>query len=138
MPLVSLGLEQLSITHQEEHQVKKKKENCKVWIFSCFRSNKNGKLIVKGSCGLAEKTEEHRTANAVSKSRVADRVLVPWPGVRPEPLRWESRAQNIGPQDTSRPHGISISKSSPRDLCLGTKTQLHSMANKLHSMANKL
>ena len=62
-------------------------------------------------------------------SHVADRVFVShmlWPGVRPEPLRWESRIQDAGPPETSWPHVISISKSSPRDLCLNAKTQLHS------------
>ena len=64
-------------------------------------------------------------------SCVADRVLVFQPGVRPEPLRWESRVQDIGPPETSWPHIISFGKSSPRDLCLSAKTQLHPMASKL-------
>ena len=64
-------------------------------------------------------------------SRVADRVLVLWPGVRPEPLRWESRVQDIGPPETSRPHVISTCESSPRDLHLNAKTQLHLMTSKL-------
>ena len=64
-------------------------------------------------------------------SHVADRVLVLWPGVRPVPLRWESRVQDIGPPETSRPHVISNSESSPRDLHLSTKTQLHSTTSKL-------
>ena len=59
------------------------------------------------------------------QSRVADRVLVPRPGVKPELLRWESRIQDNGPQETSRPHVISFGEGSPRDLCLNTKTQLH-------------
>ena len=63
--------------------------------------------------------------------RVADRVLVLWPGVRPEPLRWESQVQDIGPPETSWTHIISISKSNPRDLHLNAKTQLHPMAYKL-------
>ena len=63
--------------------------------------------------------------------RVAGRVLVLWPGVRPEPLRWESRVQDTGPPETSRPQLISIGKSSPRDLRLTAKTQLHSMTSKL-------
>ena len=46
-------------------------------------------------------------------SCVADRVLVLQPGVRPEPLRWESWVQDIGPPETSRPHVISIGKSFP-------------------------
>ena len=29
--------------------------------------------------------------------RVADRVLVLWLGVRPDPLRWDSQVQDIGP-----------------------------------------
>ena len=64
-------------------------------------------------------------------SRVADRVLVLWPRVRPEPLRWESQVQDIGPPETSRPHVLSNGESSPRDLCLNAKTQLHPMASKL-------
>ena len=35
--------------------------------------------------------------------RVAGRVLVLWPGVGPEPLRWESWVQDIGPPETSSP-----------------------------------
>ena len=34
-------------------------------------------------------------------SRVADWVLVLWPGVRSVPLRWESRVQNTGPPESS-------------------------------------
>ena len=59
-------------------------------------------------------------------SCVVDRVLVLWPGVRPEPLRWESQVQDTGPPETSWPHAISNSESSPRDLHLKDKTQLHS------------
>ena len=59
------------------------------------------------------------------KTCVADRVLVLWPGIRPVPLRWESRVQDIGPPETSRLHVISNGKSSPRDLQLNNKTQLH-------------
>ena len=62
-------------------------------------------------------------------SHVADRVFVLWPGVRLEPLRWESRDQDIGPPEASQPHVISISKSSPTDLRLNTKTQLHPTAS---------
>ena len=65
------------------------------------------------------------------KSHVADRVLMLWPGVRPEPLRWESCVQDIGTPETSLPHVISIGESSPRDLCLNAKTQLHSTTSKL-------
>ena len=64
-------------------------------------------------------------------SRVADRVLVLWPGVRSEPQRWESRVQNIGPPETSQHHVISIGKSSPRDPRLNAKTQLQSTTSKL-------
>ena len=64
-------------------------------------------------------------------SRVADRVLVLWLGVRPEPLRWESRVQDIGPPETSQPHIISIDESSPRDRHLNANTQLHSTTSKL-------
>ena len=64
-------------------------------------------------------------------SNLADRVLALQPGVRPEPLRWESRVQDIDPPETSRPLIISIGESSLRVLCLNAKTQLHSMASKL-------
>ena len=56
---------------------------------------------------------------------VAVRVLVLWPAVRPEPLRLESQVQDIGSPETSRPHVISISESSHRDLHLNTQTHLH-------------
>ena len=52
-------------------------------------------------------------------------------GLRPEPPRWEGQVQDIGPPETSQPHIISIGESSPRDLHLNTKTQLHPMASKL-------
>ena len=65
------------------------------------------------------------------KSCVADRVFVLRPGIRPEPLRWESRVQDFGPPETSWRYVISIGKSSPRDLRLNAKTQLHSTTNKL-------
>ena len=58
-------------------------------------------------------------------------VLMPWPGVRPEPLRWESWVPDIGPPETSQPHVISIGKSSPRDDLLNAKTQCQSMTSKL-------
>ena len=64
-------------------------------------------------------------------SRVADRALVLWLGVRPEPLRSKSQVQDIGPPETSQPHVISIGESSPRDLCLNTKIQVHPKASKL-------
>ena len=62
---------------------------------------------------------------------MADRVLVLRPGVRPEPLRWESQVQDTGPLETSWCHIISISESLPRDVRLNAKTQLHSMTSKL-------
>ena len=58
------------------------------------------------------------------RNHMADQVLVLRSSVRPEPLRWESRVQDIGPPETSEPHVISISESSPRDLQLNAKTQL--------------
>ena len=60
-----------------------------------------------------------------------DRVLVLWPGVRHLPLRWESRVQDIGLPESSWLHVISNGKSSPRDLHLNAKTQLHSTTSKL-------
>ena len=62
---------------------------------------------------------------------VTGRALVLWPGVRPEPPRWESQVQDIGPPETFWPHVIPIGESSPRDLRLSAKTQLHPMASKL-------
>ena len=63
-------------------------------------------------------------------SRVADRVLVFRLGVRPEPLRWVSQVQDIGPPETSRLHIIPNGESSLRDL-LNAKTQLYSTTSKL-------
>ena len=62
---------------------------------------------------------------------VAERVLVLWPIVKPEPLRWESRVQDIGRPEASQPHIISMGESSPRDLHLNAKTQCHSTTSKL-------
>ena len=70
-----------------------------------------------------------------TSSRVADRVLVLWPGVRPASLRWESRVQDIGAPETSQLHVISKGESSPRDLHLNTKTQLHSTTSKLQTIS---
>ena len=49
---------------------------------------------------------------------MAERVLVLRPAVRPEPLRWESRVQDIGTPETSRLHVIANGESPPRDLHL--------------------
>ena len=46
-------------------------------------------------------------------SRVDDRILVLQPCVRPVPLRWESRVQDIGPPETSQLHVISNGKNHP-------------------------
>ena len=46
-------------------------------------------------------------------------------------MRWESRVQDGGPPETSWLHVISSSESSPKDLHLNTKSQLHSMTSKL-------
>ena len=64
--------------------------------------------------------------------RVADRVLVLRLGVRPEPLRWESRVQDIGPPETSQRHIVSNGESSPRDRHHNAKTQRHSTTRNLH------
>ena len=45
--------------------------------------------------------------------RLPQRVLVLWPGVRPVPLRWESRVQDIGPPETSKLHIISHGENLP-------------------------
>ena len=66
-------------------------------------------------------------------SHMADKVLVLQLGVRPEPLRWESRVQDTGPPETSQSRIISIGVCSPRDLHLNAKTQLHSTTSKLQS-----
>ena len=60
-----------------------------------------------------------------------NRVLMLRPGVRHEALRLESWVQDIGPPENSQPHVISIGKSSPRDLCLNSKTQLCLRTSKL-------
>ena len=49
---------------------------------------------------------------------VADSVLVLRPSVRPEPLRWDRRVQDIEPPETSWLHVISICERSPRNLHL--------------------
>ena len=64
-------------------------------------------------------------------SHVADRVLVLWPGVRPVPVRWENRVQDIGPTETYQLHIISNGKSSPRDLHINAKIKIHSTTTKL-------
>ena len=64
-------------------------------------------------------------------SRVDDWVLVLRLGVRTLPLRWESRVQGIGPQEMSQLHIISNGDSSPKDLHLNAKNQLHSTTSKL-------
>ena len=64
-------------------------------------------------------------------SPVADRVFTFWLAVGPEPLGWKGWAWDIGPPGTSQLHVISIRESSPRDLCLNTKTHPYSMASKL-------
>ena len=75
------------------------------------------KIIINGS----ENIRKHKSIFYYF-SCVADRVLVLLPGVRLEPLRGESRAQDIGSPETSQPHVISVSESSPRDLHLNAKT----------------
>ena len=70
-------------------------------------------------------------------SHVANRVFVLQPDVRPVPLRWESQVQDIGPPETSQLHVISNSKSSPRDLHLNTKTQLHSTTSNCQTHQEK-
>ena len=60
-----------------------------------------------------------------------DRILVLWLGVRPEPLRWESRVKDIGAPETYWPHMISNGERSARDLHLNAKTQLYSTTSKV-------
>ena len=63
---------------------------------------------------------------------VADRVLVLLSHVGITVLlRCKSRVQDFGPPETSQLHIISNGKSSPRDLHLNAKTQLHSTTRKL-------
>ena len=64
-------------------------------------------------------------------SRVAERVLVLQPHVRPVPLRWEREDQDTGSPETSKLHVISNSENSPRDLHLNAKTQLDSTTSKI-------
>ena len=54
-------------------------------------------------------------------SHVADRVLGHWPVIRPEPVKCESRDQDIGPTEASQAHIISNSESSSRYLHLNAK-----------------
>ena len=62
---------------------------------------------------------------------VARRVLVPKPGVGPEPLGWQHRVQDTGMPQYSLPQGILNGESSPRGLHLNSKTQLHPAACRL-------
>ena len=57
--------------------------------------------------------------------RVAFRVLVPRPGVRPEPLVWEHWVQDAGMPENSQQQVILYEESSPRGLHLNSKTQIH-------------
>ena len=75
--------------------------------------------------------EVARTESLNLCSHVADRILVLQLGVRPEPLKWESQVQDIGPPETSRLHIISNGENSPRDLHLNAKIQFHSKTSKL-------
>ena len=83
------------------------------------------------AASLMQKSRVQKLLQTRRRSCVADRVLVLQLGVRPVPLRWESRVQDIGPPEASWLHVISNGKSSPRDLHLNAKTQLHSMTSKL-------
>ena len=89
---------------------------------SSLRSGCNSSQSLR-SAGLYIKFWIHQASTVI--------VLVLQPGVRPEPLRWESRVQDIGPPEISWPHIISNGKSSPRALHLNAKTQLHSKTSKL-------
>ncbi|XP_068412207.1 uncharacterized protein [Eschrichtius robustus] len=74
------------------------------------------------------------SSNALSPHQTptaSDRVLELRLSVRPEPFRWESRVQDIGPTETYQPHVISVGENSPRDLHLNAKTKLHSTMSKL-------
>ena len=64
-------------------------------------------------------------------SHLADTAFMLRSGVRPELLRRESQVQDTGSPKTSWPHVISIGKSSPRNLHLNAKAQLHPTASKL-------
>ena len=80
------------------------------------------------TCGTAPK---NHLLNAGRRPQTSQKALVLRPTLRPEPLRWESRVEDIGPPEISQPHVISIGKRSPRDLCLKAKPQLHSTNSKL-------
>ena len=81
--------------------------------------------------GVGPTLQRHPFSGLVDSAAVADRVFVFCPGVWPEPLRWKGQVQDIGPPETSQPQVISVSESSPRDLHLNAKTQLHPTASKL-------
>ena len=50
-------------------------------------------------------------------------ILVPQPGVRPEPLGWECQVQDVGLSENSWLQGILIGEISPGSLHLDSKTQ---------------
>ena len=75
---------------------------------------------------VADNHEVEERELMCTNNHVADRVLL-----RYEPLKWESRVQDKGPEETTQPHIISIKERSPRNLCINTKTQLHPTARKL-------
>ena len=101
------------------------------WLHSCrtrcvYKGSGNSKRKLWAKCSPAS-----LNLFLQDRSCVAGRVLVLQPGVRPEPPRWESRVQDIGPPETSQPHIISNGQNSVRDLHLNTETQFHSTTSKL-------
>ena len=67
--------------------------------------------------------------------RTVGRILVLQLRVGPEPLKLEIWVQDTRPPETSRPHIILIGKSSPRDLHLNTRINLHPTVSKLQFCA---
>ena len=58
-------------------------------------------------------------------------ILVLWPEVGPEPLRWECSVQDVGSPENSQPQGILISMRYTRVFHLDTKTYLHPIGFRL-------
>ena len=74
-------------------------------------------------------------------SHVADRILVLWPGVRPEPLRWKSQVQDTGPPETSQPHVVSVGKElspKPPSQCYAKCQTTGKTGTRPHPLAERL
>ena len=124
-----------------ETQLSKKEKKSHLWPVTIFKVT----VFLCGTLPLGQNKEEASDSNLQRRrTPTAGQLLQLWrhsscvvlqPGVRPEPLRWESRVQDTGPPETSWPHVVSIGESSPKDLCLNAKTQLPSTTSKLQCWA---